>query len=127
MNELKACGIIVCALIVCVVFKNLKSEFSLFVRIIITISVFSVSLGLMYPIFTYIEEISKNTTINSYLPILMKALGIAFSVQITSDICKDAGESAMSERILLFGKAEILVISLPLIKALFVLSEELLK
>ena len=127
MNELKACGIIVCALIDCVVFKNLKSEFSLFVRIIITISVFSVSLGLMYPIFTYIEEISKNTTINSYLPILMKALGIAFSVQITSDICKDAGESAMSERILLFGKAEILVISLPLIKALFVLSEELLK
>lgn len=126
MNELKACGIVICALIVCVVFKNLKNEYSLFVRIIITVSVFSVSLALIYPIFNYIEAISSGTAINTYLPILIKSLGVAFAVQITSDICKDAGEGALAERITFFGKAQILVLSLPLIKALFALSEELL-
>ena len=127
MNEIKACGIVICALIVCVVFKNLKSEYSLFVRIIITVSIFSISLGLMYPALSYIEEITSNTSLNTYLPILIKSLGIAFTVQITSDICQDAGEGALAERIIFFGKAEILVLSLPLIKALFALCEDLLK
>lgn len=127
MNELKACGIIICALIVCVVFKNLKSEYSLFIRIIITISVFSVSLGLIYPILNYISEIAKGTAIDTYLPILLKSMGIAFTVQITSDVCKDAGEGALAERVIFFGKSEILVISLPLVKSLFSLCEDLLK
>ena len=127
MNEIKACGIVICALIVCVVFKNLKSEYSLFVRIIITVSIFSISLGLMYPALSYIEEITSNSSLNAYLPILIKSLGIAFTVQITSDICQDAGEGALAERIIFFGKAEILVLSLPLIKALFALCEDLLK
>lgn len=127
MNEFKACGIVLCALIICVVFKNIKNEYSLFVRMIITASVFCVSLSIFYPVFAYINEISKNTSVSKYMPILFKALGIAFTVQITADICKDADEHSLAERICFFGKAEILVVSIPLIKALFQLTENLLK
>lgn len=87
----------------------------------------TISFALLQPILSYIDEISKNTTVNKYIPILIKALGIGLIVQITSDVCKDAGENALGERICLFGKAEILVISLPLIKNLFALCEDLLK
>lgn len=127
MNGLKACGIILCAMIVCAIFKNLKSEYSLFVRLVITITVFCVSLGIFYPVILYIETISKNSSIYEYIPILFKALGIAFAVQVTADICRDAQENSLAERICFFGKAEILVISLPLIKKLFILCETLLK
>ena len=127
MSEIKACGIVLCALVICVVFKNLKVEYSLFIRILVTIGIFAVSLSIFYPVLTYITEISKGTSIYSYIPILFKALGIAFAVQITADICKDSGEEALAERICFFGKAEILVISLPLIKNLFKLTEVLLK
>ena len=127
MNEVKACGIVLCALVICVVFKNVKNEYSLFVRMLITISIFCVSLSICYPVFTYISEIAKNTSVNKYIPILFKALGIAFTVQITSDICRDADECSLAERICFFGKAEILIISLPLIKNLFQLTETLLK
>ena len=127
MNELKACGIVLCSLIVCIVFKNLKNEYSLFIRLIVTVSIFAVSLGIFYPVITYINEISANTQIHQFLPILFKALGIAFTVQITADICKDAQESALAERVYFFGKAEILVISLPLVKKLFELSQALLE
>lgn len=127
MNEIKACGIVLCALVICIVFKNLKAEYSLFVRIAITIGIFLVSLSIFHPVLTYIIEISKNTSIYRYMPILFKSLGIAFTVQITADICKDSGEESLAERICFFGKAEILVISLPLIKNLFNLTENLLK
>lgn len=127
MNEIKVCGIVLCALVVCIVFKNMKAEYSLFVRILITISIFVLSLSVFLPVITFITEITRNSVVFQYIPILLKALSIAFVVQITADICADAGENSLSERISFFGKAEILVISLPLIKSLFKLTEELLK
>ena len=125
MTEIKACGIVLCALAVCIVFKNLQNEYSLFIRLIITVSITVASLSIIYPVLSYIDEIAKETVIYSYIPILIKSLGIAFAVQITSDICKDAGEVGLSDRISFFGRAEILVISLPLIKSLFELCERL--
>lgn len=127
MNEIKACGIVLCALIVCIVFKNIKSEYSLFIRLLITVSVFCISLSIFYPVLKYIEDISKGTAIYQFIPILFKALGIAFAVQITADICRDAQENSLAERICFFGKAEIIVISLPLIKNLFQLCETLIE
>lgn len=127
MNEIKACGLIVCSLIICIIFKNLKSEYSLFVRIIITLSVFTVSISIFYPVLKYIEQITKNTYIYQFVPIILKTLGIAFSVQITADICKDAQESSLAQGILFFGQAQILLISIPLIKSLLQICEGLLK
>ncbi|MBO5092689.1 MAG: stage III sporulation AC/AD family protein [Clostridia bacterium] len=126
MNEIKMCGIILCALVVCVVFKNIRNEYSLYIRLAITAITSFTSLALFYPILSYIERISKNTAVYTYIPILIKALGIAFCVQITADACKDAGEGTLAERINLFGQAEIILISLPLIKNLFELCEKLL-
>lgn len=126
MNEIKACGIILCSLVVCIVFKNLKSEYSLFVRILVTTGIFASSLSMIYPVLNYIEEISKPTAINKYIPILFKALGIAFAIQITSDICIDAQENSLAERICFFGKVEILLVSLPLVKEILTLCEDVL-
>lgn len=120
------CGLVLCALIICIVFKNLKNEYSLLIRIIITVIISTVSLALVTPLFSFIDEISKNTAVYSYLPTLIKALGIALAVEITADICVDSGEGALGERIELFGKVQILVISMPLIKNLFKLCEAII-
>ena len=127
MSEIKVCGIVLCALVVCVFFKNLKSEYSLFVRLIITALISMLTLAVAYPILTFVDEITKNTTVYQYLPTLIKALGIAFCVQLTSDICIDAGEGALSEKINIFGKVEIIILTLPLIRSLFNLAEGLVK
>ena len=126
MNEIKMCGFVLCALIICVVFKNLKSEYSLLIRLVITVSVSIASFIIIEPLLSFIDEISKNTSVYNYVPTLIKALGIALTVQITSDICKDAGEISLGERIELFGKVEILLISIPLVKNIFKLCESII-
>ena len=126
MNEIKMCGFVLCALIICVVFKNLKSEYSLLIRLVITVSVSIASFIIIEPLLSFIDEISKNTSVYNYVPTLIKALGIALTVQITSDICKDAGEISLGERIELFGKVEILLISIPLVKNIFKLCEAII-
>ena len=127
MNEIKSCGVILCAVIVCVIFKNLKHEYALFIRMLVAISAFFLTLGMMYPIFNYVNEITKNTSLNKYMPTIFKSLGIAYTVQLTADICRDAGEATLAERICTIGKIGILVLSLPLIKELINLSQTVLE
>lgn len=119
MDSVKACGIVICALCVLVLFKNMRSEYSLFVRLAITIGISIFSIAVIYPVLTYIGEIAKGTDIEQYLPTLIKVLGISTAVQITADTCKDTGEEALAGRIYLFGQAEIIVLSIPIIKNIF--------
>lgn len=126
MDNLKIYGIIICALCACLVFKNFRSEYSLFIRLIVTIGISTASLIAIFPALKYINEISKGTVIENYMPSLIKALGIAFAVQITADTCKDADEIALANRICLFGQVEIFIISIPIIKSLFELCGKIL-
>lgn len=126
MDNIKIYGIVLCALCICIVFKNIKAEYSLFIRLAITIGISIFSIVVLYPALSYINEISQGTVIEKFLPSLVKSLGIATAVQITADVCKDAGEDALASRVYLFGQAEIIIISIPIIKNLFSLCEKIL-
>ena len=127
MELIKICGAVICAVSVCLIFRNMKNDYSLFIRIGITVGISVLSLSVMYPLLKVINEISENTKISKYIPTLIKSLGIALTVQITSDICKDSGEGAIAQRVELFGKAEILILCIPLITDLVALCKDVTK
>lgn len=54
-----------------------------------------------------------------YIKLMLKLMGISFLAEFASNICRDAGCSAMSSQIELFGKLSMLVTGLPVILALF--------
>jgi stage III sporulation protein AD len=126
MEILRIYGIIICALCTCVVFKNMHSEYSLLIRLCVTVGVSISAISVLYPVLSYINQIASGTEIEKHIPSLIKALGIALAVQITADSCKDAGEETLASRVYLFGQAEILIISIPILKALFSLCAEIL-
>lgn len=125
MNEIKMCGIILSSLAICIVLKNLKQEYTFFIRIVVSLFVAFISLSVIHPLLSYISDISMNTPIYEYIPVLIKALSVAFIVQITQDVCNDSQESGLGEKIALFGKMEILLITFPLIKKVFELCKSL--
>lgn len=127
MSEFKLCGIVLCGVVLCSVFKSIRNEYSIFVRICITVLVTIISLALFLPVLSYIDEITKNTEIHNYVPTLIKILGIAIISEFTADICIDANENGIANKVSLFAKAEILVLTLPLIKSLFDMCQGLLK
>lgn len=127
MELIKVCGIVICAVSLCMIFRSIKTDYSLFIRILITIGISIISVSVLFPLLKIINDISKDTEIGRYIPILIKSLGIALTVQITSDICRDSGEGAIAERIELFGKAEILVLCIPLITDLLALCKDIAK
>lgn len=53
-----------------------------------------------------------------YFRILLKIIGITYLADFSSNICRDAGYSAIAGQIEIFGKISILAISSPIILAL---------
>ena len=66
-----------------------------------------------------IREISQKSSFREEIEIMIKALGIAATAQVTADICRTAGENALAGQVELIGKTEILLLSLPLATRLF--------
>ena len=56
---------------------------------------------------------------SEYVSIILKVTGIAYITQIGSEICKDAGESAIGTKIEIAGKVLIAAACLPLVTTLF--------
>ncbi len=50
-----------------------------------------------------------------YMEVAVKVIGVAYLVQFASNICKDAGESALSGRVEMAGRVLILSVSVPVI------------
>ena len=61
-----------------------------------------------------------------YLTIIFKGLGICYITQLSCDCCRDCGESSIATQLELAGKIAMLVISLPLFRALIGIIEALL-
>ena len=93
MSEIKLCGLALCGVMLCAVFKSSKNEYSLFVRIGISVLVSLLSFTLFLPILSFVDEITKNTAIYEYIPTLIKVFGIAVAVPHAENIrivCKRA-------------------------------------
>jgi stage III sporulation protein AD len=125
--DFKMCGLAICGIVLCVIFKNIKNEYTLFIRLGISCLILIFSFSLFLPIITYIEEISRNTIAYNYIPLLIKILGLSVVLQLTIDVSKDAGEEAIASKVALLGKAQILVLTMPLITSLFEMCKEMLR
>lgn len=51
-----------------------------------------------------------------YTVAMLKMVGVGYAFGICSDVCRELGETSLAGAVCLFGRVEILVISLPFIK-----------
>ncbi len=95
-------------------FKTIKPEYSTLISVTGCIFIFIFSLSRIGDIIVMIEKVSSLTAISrGYIKILLKITGIAFVSEISSDISRDCGYTAVANQIIIFGKLSILVMSLP--------------
>ncbi len=70
-------------------------------------------------LFSYYKIFRKKHGVNGeFLGILIKITGISFLTEFASSVCKDAGETAIANKVDLSGKVIIVAISIPIISAL---------
>ena len=75
---------------------------------------------------TYFHEKISDTALESYLKVVLKAVGLAFIGQLTADLSRSAGENVVAEGVEICTKTEIILVSLPLITEIIETAELLL-
>lgn len=118
MEIITSCALIVCA---CVSVKLIGKD-APDMRVLAALSVIIITASAyieeLYGISVKLRKLFELANIDSeYVSILVKALGICIVAQLSSDCCKDCGESALASQIDILARISLLLISLPLYSA----------
>lgn len=119
MDVIKIIGIGLTALIIIIILKQYKPEFSVYISIITGVIILFMLMDKLSGVINLLKNItSKTGTGSSFLKILLKITGIAILTEFATSICRDSGETAIASKIDLGGKIIIISISIPIITAL---------
>ena len=124
---IKYCGVALCALTAVIVLRGQKSEFAGIVALAAAVLLFGAAAVEFWPVLSELRRMIEGTSFEGCLSTLVKALGITLAVQFSAELCRDAGESAIASNLELVGKAEMILLCLPLIGKLLGLAAELMK
>lgn len=113
----KVCLIGIVSALLALPLKKDKPEYAYMLAAAGCILILGYSIGWMYQIVEFIGNIIEDTHMdNTYFSLIMKMLGITYCADITSNICKDSGHSALAGQIEIFAKLSIIVLSIPGLK-----------
>ena len=113
---LRYCGAALIALAAVLALRGQKSEFAGLVSLAAGVILFGAAAGNFLPALRELVLLLESSAFGCYAGTLMKALGVTLAAQFTAELCRDAGEGALASKLELAGKAEILLLSVPLVK-----------
>lgn len=128
MEVLPLIGCAMIAAVLCLLLKQYKPEFAVVLSIVAGVLLFLAVFAGLRPVFTTITDLMNRTDIgNVYTKTLVKALGICYLVELASDSCRDAGQTAIAGKVELVGRVAVLLLALPMFQNLADMALGLLK
>ena len=119
MDILKIIGIGLISLIIIIIIRQYRPEFTLYVSLLAGAIILLLITDKIGAIINLLTTLSNKTTINNdFLTLLIKITGIAFLTEFAVSISKDSGESAIANKIDIGGKVIIVSMSIPIIASL---------
>lgn len=119
MEFIKLAILATVAAILALNFKNIKSEYGIFISIGTCILIFFYGVSKLSVVVDALKFISDFINIDDvYIAIIFKIIGITYISEFASDISKDCGYSTLGNQIRIFGKLSTLALSMPVLKAI---------
>lgn len=84
------------------------------------------AVGAAVPFLAKLRDLTEPYLQSEYADILWRALACGMTVELTSDVIRDAGESSLADKVEFAGRAVLLSIGFPLYEAVFSLAGRLL-
>ena len=119
MDIVKIIGVGLIALIIIIIVRQYKPEFTLYVSLLAGAIILMFLMDKLDAIISLLTTLSNKTAINNeFLVLLIKITGIAFLTEFAVSVGKDSGESAIANKIDMGGKVIIVSMSIPIISSL---------
>ncbi|GAB4073488.1 stage III sporulation protein AD [Barrientosiimonas marina] len=101
-----------------VVLKEINPSFAFILILITTILIFLVVMQQIGIIFEMITSLGSKANVDGmYMDTILKIIGISYITEIGANLTRDAGLESVAAKIELAGKIFILVLAVPIIKA----------
>lgn len=127
MEVLKIAAFAVGGVLLALMLKQVRPEYNVFLSMAVCICIFMYLLARLQTVLGYLKQLEAQVSIDGvYLDTILKMLGITYITQFASDLCKDAGYSAIAGQIELFARVSILFLSFPVLLALVEMIGEVL-
>lgn len=119
MDIIKIIGVGLISLIIIIIIKQYRPEFTIYVSLIAGTIILMLIMDKVSAIINLLTSLSNKTAINNeFLILLIKITGIAFLTEFAVSICKDSGETAIANKVDMGGKVVIISMSIPIIASL---------
>lgn len=127
MSIVSLAGASLLAVFLIFILRELRPSLALPSRLAATVALIGASLALCVPVVTRMRALLELGGGGSVATLLLRALGVALVTELAAGFCRDLGEGGIADALTLFGKTEILVLSLPLVDDVLEMAKELLK
>ncbi len=120
MDIFAVAAVSLCAVVIAALLKQKNGEYALLLSMITVIMILMFVLQKAAPLAEEIERLAGADLLGeTYIPILLKAVGITIITQATMNICKDGGQNALAYAVDMTGKISVLLLCLPVISRIF--------
>lgn len=107
--------------------RSYRPEFSVYISTACGIMLFMTVIAQFSDILSVVSGVfSRSGYTDSYFPVLLKILAIAYLTDLVSQICRDAGENGIASKTEMAGKIFILYVSLPVFTSILSMIDILL-
>ena len=126
MAVFKICAAAILSLFIIIIMREAKSSLTPTLKIAVIIFMAFTALGAYVPMYRQLLDIGSESALAKYMPLIIRSLGVAMLTRICADVCRDGGEGGLAFCVETAGKAEMLVIALPLVRELISNAQSLL-
>ena len=126
MTLFKVIGFGIIAVSLVIILKNQRPEIALMCVVASSVIILIFVFDELKSVIDLINKKKKKSSIDStYIKIILKVIGISYIIEFGKDICKDAGESAIANKMEMAGKVIIVSLSIPVVASLIDIVTEL--
>ena len=124
---MRSAALVLLAVILTLVISRQSRDMSILLSLGVCVIVMISCVSFLSPIIEFIRELRRIGDLEQgFLGILLKCVGVGLLSELAELICADAGENAMGKSLQILSGIVIVWLSLPLMKQVIVLLEEVL-
>ncbi|NLY71068.1 MAG: stage III sporulation protein AD [Clostridiales bacterium] len=128
MDIVQIAAIALCGVVIASLIREYKPNLALYVVIATILLIFGYILYQLSAVFNFLGTIYDQISFGkAFFPILLKVLAVAYIADFVAQVCKDAGETAIGNKVELAGKVIIFYLAIPVMMSVLETLTKLLR
>ena len=124
---LKAIAGVFISLILWLCLEKSEKNISLLLTLAACVILLASAVCLLNPVITFVEKLQQVGSLNKdYIKIILKVVGVGLISEISSLICKDAGNESLGKALQIMAAVIVLLLSIPIFEKLLELLNDIL-